>query len=85
MVIALFNGLNRAIINAINGLVDGLNHIKVPDWVPGIGGKGINLSHANYKRIPYLAQGAVIPAGNPFLEKGKQLGAAGTSVKKNRK
>ena len=67
MVIALFNGLNRAIINAINGLVDGLNHIKVPDWVPGIGGKGINLSHANYKRIPYLAQGAVIPAGNPFL------------------
>lgn len=67
MVIALFNGLNQAIINAINGLVDGLNHIKVPDWVPGIGGKGINLSHANYTRIPYLAQGAVIPAGNPFL------------------
>jgi hypothetical protein len=67
MVIALFNGLNRAIINAINGLVDGLNHIKVPDWVPGIGGNGINLSHANYTRIPYLAQGAVIPAGNPFL------------------
>lgn len=67
MVIDLFNGLNRAIINAINGLVDGLNHIKVPDWVPGIGGKGINLSHANYTRIPYLAQGAVIPAGNPFL------------------
>jgi hypothetical protein len=67
MVIALFNGLNKAIINAINGLVDGLNHIKVPDWVPGIGGKGINLSHANYTRIPYLAQGAVIPAGNPFL------------------
>jgi predicted nucleic acid-binding Zn-ribbon protein len=67
MVIALFNGLNRAIINAINGLVDGLNHIKVPDRVPGIGGKGINLSHANYTRIPYLAQGAVIPAGNPFL------------------
>ena len=67
MVIALFNGLNQAIINAINGLVDGLNRIKVPDWVPGIGGKGINLSHANYTRIPYLAQGAVIPAGNPFL------------------
>lgn len=67
MVIALFNGLNRAIINAINGLVDGLNHIKVPDWVPGIGGKGINLSHANFTRVPYLAQGAVIPAGNPFL------------------
>ena len=39
----------------------------MPDWVPGIGGKGINLSHANFRRVPYLAQGAVIPAGNPFL------------------
>ena len=66
-VIALFNGMGQVIVKAINNLIDGLNHIKVPDWVPGIGGKGINLSHANYTRIPYLAQGAVIPAGNPFL------------------
>lgn len=66
-VIALFNAMGQTIVKAINNLIDGLNHIKVPDWVPGIGGKGINLSHANYTRIPYLAQGAVIPAGNPFL------------------
>lgn len=66
-VIALFNAMGQVIVKAINNLIDGLNHIKVPDWVPGIGGKGINLSHANYTRIPYLAQGAVIPAGNPFL------------------
>lgn len=66
-VIALFNAMGRVIVKAINNLIDGLNHIKVPDWVPGIGGKGINLSHANFTRVPYLAQGAVIPAGNPFL------------------
>jgi phage-related protein len=66
-VIALFNAMGQAIVKAINNLIDGLNHIKVPDWVPGIGGKGINLSHANFTRVPYLAQGAVIPAGNPFL------------------
>lgn len=66
-VIALFNAMGQTIVKAINNLIDGLNHIKVPDWVPGIGGKGINLSHANFTRVPYLAQGAVIPAGNPFL------------------
>lgn len=66
-VISLFNAMGQAIVKAINNLIDGLNHIKVPDWVPGIGGKGINLSHANFTRVPYLAQGAVIPAGNPFL------------------
>lgn len=66
-VIALFNAMGQAVVKGINNLIDGLNHIKVPDWVPGIGGKGINLSHANFTRVPYLAQGAVIPAGNPFL------------------
>lgn len=66
-VIALFNAMGQTIVKAINNLIDGLNHIKVPDWVPGIGGKGINLSHTNFTRVPYLAQGAVIPAGNPFL------------------
>jgi hypothetical protein len=66
-VIALFNAMGQTIVKAINNLIDGLNHIKVPDLVPGIGGKGINLSHANFTRVPYLAQGAVIPAGNPFL------------------
>lgn len=66
-VIALFNAMGQAVVKGINNLIDGLNHIKVPDWVPGIGGKGIDLSHANFTRVPYLAQGAVIPAGNPFL------------------
>ena len=33
----------------INAVIRGLNRIKLPSWVPGLGGKGIN--------IPYLATG----------------------------
>ena len=42
------------IIDTINGLIRGLNNIKVPDWVPGIGGKGINIP-----QIPKLAKGGI--------------------------
>lgn len=31
------------IIDIINGFIKGLNKIKIPDWVPKIGGKGINI------------------------------------------
>ena len=31
------------IIDIINGFIRGLNRIKVPKWVPSIGGKGINI------------------------------------------
>ena len=31
------------IIDVINGFIRGLNKIKVPKWVPAIGGKGINI------------------------------------------
>jgi len=33
----------RVIIGAINGVIGGLNGMKIPDWVPGLGGKGINI------------------------------------------
>lgn len=39
-------------INLINAFIKGLNKIKVPDWVPGVGGKGINIP-----LIPKLATG----------------------------
>jgi len=42
------------IIDAINGFIRGLNHIKIPDWVPAIGGKGINI-----QPIPKLATGGI--------------------------
>ncbi|MGF7059292.1 phage tail protein [Brassicibacter mesophilus] len=47
------------IIDAINKVIGGLNklNIKVPDWVPGFGGRswGINIS-----KIPKLARGSII-------------------------
>jgi phage-related protein len=43
--------LNR-IIGLINGVIGGLNKVKLPDWVPGIGGKGVNIP-----LIPKLAKG----------------------------
>lgn len=31
------------IIDALNGFIKGVNKIKIPDWVPGVGGKGFKL------------------------------------------
>lgn len=43
------------IIDGINGLIGGINSIKIPDWVPLVGGKGFNIP-----KIPRLAEGAVV-------------------------
>lgn len=43
------------IIKGINTFIRGLNKIKIPDWVPGVGGKGLNI-----KEIPLLAYGGEI-------------------------
>lgn len=75
--IAGFEGAINGIIGMfemmINWIVDGLNKIsiKVPNWVPGIGGKkfGFDIPKAKFGRasIPRLAQGTVLPGGKPFL------------------
>ncbi|MBQ0067559.1 MAG: phage tail tape measure protein [Phascolarctobacterium sp.] len=44
----------RAVVSAVNGVISGLNQLKVPDWVPGIGGKGINIP-----LIPGFAKGTL--------------------------
>lgn len=54
--------INEA-IGIINSFISGLNKIKIPDWVPGIGGKGINIS-----KIPLLAKGGnVVQKGNVIV------------------
>ncbi len=47
---SVFNGIKNAfkipinwIIDGINSFIRGLNKLKIPDWVPGVGGKGINI------------------------------------------
>lgn len=44
-------GVN-SIISAINVFIRGINKIKIPDWVPGVGGLGFNIGE-----IPMLAKG----------------------------
>jgi phage-related protein len=41
------------IITGINTFLGGLNKLKIPDWVPGVGGKGISIP-----LIPQLATGS---------------------------
>lgn len=45
----------NAIIKMLNSAIDGINSIKIPDWVPGVGGKNLNL-----KKLPLLAKGGVV-------------------------
>ena len=70
-VIGLINGLVKAVVSGINGAIDALNTLRftVPDWVPDIGGQyfGFNIPRISAPQIPYLAQGAVLPANRPFL------------------
>lgn len=46
------------IIGGINSFIGMLNKIKIPDWVPGVGGLGLNLP-----KIPELAKGGVLEKG----------------------
>lgn len=73
----IWNGLKtiarapiNAIINMINTLIGGLNKIKLPDWVPGLGGKGINIP-----KIPTLWKGSNYTLGGLTLvgEQGPEL------------
>lgn len=59
---SIFEGIGKlakrpinGIINIVNTLIRGLNKIHLPDWVPVIGGKGINLPE-----IPKLAKGGIV-------------------------
>ena len=70
-IIGFLNGMISGMVSAVNGIVSAVNKLSftVPNWIPGIGGKnfGFNLKTVTTPRIPYLAQGAVLPANNPFL------------------
>lgn len=41
----------NAIIDMINGFIDGINKIKIPDWVPGFGGLGFTIPKIPRLRI----------------------------------
>ena len=52
VVSTIASGVLNGIISLVNGAISGLNKLKIPDWVPGIGGKGINIP-----LIPQFATG----------------------------
>lgn len=70
-VIGFINGMIAGIVAGINAVVGAVNKISftVPSWIPVLGNKrlGFNLSTISAPQIPYLAQGAVLPANKPFL------------------
>ena len=51
----IFKAPINLIIDGINAFISGLNKIKIPDWVPVVGGKGFHID-----KLPKLAQGGVI-------------------------
>ncbi len=74
---SIFNGIKgiaKGVINflirSINNFINGLNKIKIPDWVAGIGGAGINIP-----TIPLLAKGGnIMQAGQAIVgEAGPEL------------
>ena len=60
--VGIWNGIKSAFAGGINGLISllngfikGVNKIKLPDWIPGVGGMGIN--------IPLIPQVALAKGG----------------------
>lgn len=51
----IFKAPINAMARGLNTFINGLNKIKIPSWVPGVGGKGINIG-----KIPMLASGGVL-------------------------
>ena len=71
LLITLVNAGLTAVVTAANALSETLNafSVKIPPWVPVLGGKtlGFQLPVFSVPTIPYLAQGAVLPANKPFM------------------
>lgn len=55
----------NVLIDGLNLFIKGLNKIQIPDWVPGVGGYGINIP-----TIPRLYRGGVLRQGQVGLLEG---------------
>lgn len=53
------------LIDGLNLFIRGLNKIKIPDWVPGVGGKGLH-----FNELAKLAQGGVLKRGQVGILEG---------------
>lgn len=67
-IIKMVNNMISGVATQMNKFIKMLNKIKIPKWVPGIGGKGINISTiSNIPQIPAFAQGGYPETGQLFL------------------
>lgn len=74
---SIVSGLSHIFKAPLNFMIDGINKflssigkIKIPDWVPGVGGKGFSIP-----RIPRLAKGGIVSASTIA-----NIGEAGTEA-----
>lgn len=68
----IFKAPINFIIDGINTFIKGLNKIKIPDWVPGVGGKGLNISllkklRVGMEYVPYDEMPALLHKGERVL------------------
>ena len=91
----VFGGLVNIVKQPINTLIGGLNsfismvnRIKIPSWVPGFGGKGINLPFISRLRVgieevPYDEMPAILHKGERVLTKEEAKEYDNTKNQKN--
>lgn len=68
---AVWNGIKEVVkaplnaaIGIVNSFISKLNGVKIPSWVPGVGGKTFSIP-----TVPYLAEGGILEKGQVgFLE-----------------
>ena len=54
----------NTVIGIVNSFISKINNLQIPEWVPGIGGKGLDIPS-----IPYMEKGGVLERGQVgFLE-----------------
>lgn len=68
----IFKAPINFIIDIINGFIQGINKIKIPDWIPGIGGKGFNIGlipklRVGMEYVPYDEYPALLHKGEAVL------------------
>lgn len=66
----IFKAPLNFMIDGINKFLSGIGKVKIPDWVPGVGGKGFSVP-----KIPRLAKGGIVSASTIA-----NIGEAGTEA-----